>query len=69
MMTNADRLPPTEGVPEADLADQLIDTSDEDHGLDPAHLENIHDLEANPADVIDQATSVPLPDEDYDSGP
>ncbi|OBK83641.1 hypothetical protein [Mycolicibacter sinensis] len=67
-MTNAEGLPPTEGVPEADLAEQRIDTSDEDHGLDPADLENVNDIEANPADLIEQATSVPLPDEDYDSG-
>lgn len=70
MMTNAEGLPPTEGVPEADLAEQQIavDTSDEDHGLNPARLENVHDVEADPADLIDQATSVPLDDEDYDTG-
>ncbi|ORW93123.1 hypothetical protein [Mycolicibacter terrae] len=68
-MTNAEGLPPTEDVPEADLAEQWIaaDATD-DEGLNPAHLENIDEIEANPADVIDQAISVPLPDEDYDIG-
>lgn len=61
MMTNPD-------VPEADLAEQRIpaDASDDD-GLDPALLENADDTDANPADLIDQAISVPLPDDDYDA--
>ncbi|WP_373693037.1 hypothetical protein [[Mycobacterium] holstebronense] len=60
-MTNPD-------VPEADLAEQQIpaDGSDDD-GLDPAVLENADDTDANPADLIDQAISVPLPDDDYDA--
>ncbi|WP_409434881.1 hypothetical protein [Mycobacterium sp. SMC-14] len=60
-MTNPD-------VPEADLAEQRIpaDASDDD-GLDPALLENADDTDANPADLIDQAISVPLPDDDYDA--
>lgn len=63
-MTNAEGLPPTEDVPEADLAEQRMAT-DADNGLDPAHLENAVDVDANPADLIDQAISVPFPD-DYD---
>ncbi|MGB3522860.1 MAG: hypothetical protein WBA50_15405 [Mycobacterium sp.] len=61
MMTNPD-------VPEADLAEQRIpaDASDDD-GLDPALLENAEDTDANPADLIDQAISVPLPDDGYDA--
>ncbi len=61
-MTNPD-------VPEADLAEQRIpaDASDDDDGLDPALLENADDTDANPADLIDQAISVPLPDDDYDA--
>lgn len=68
-MTNAEGLPPTADVPEADLAEQwlAVDATDED-GLDPARLESIDEIDANPADVIDQAISVPLPDEDYDVG-
>lgn len=66
-MTHAEGLPPTDEVPEADLAEQQIaaDAADEE-GLDPDHLENVAEAEANPADLIDQATSVPLPSEDYD---
>lgn len=55
-------------VPEADLAEQRIpaDASDND-GLDTAVLENADNTDANPADLIDQAISVPLPDDDYDA--
>jgi len=68
-MTNAEGLPPTADVPEADLAEQWLATdATEDEGLDLARLENIDEVDANPADVIDQAISVPLPDEDYDVG-
>ncbi|WP_024441511.1 hypothetical protein [Mycobacterium sp. UM_WGJ] len=68
MMTNPERLPATEEVPEADLAEQRIavDASDDDR-LDPTVLANAGDTDANPADVIDQAISVPLPEEDYDA--
>jgi hypothetical protein len=66
-MTNAEGLPPTEDVPEADLAEQRIvaDATAADEGLNPAQLENADDIDANPADLIDQAISVPLPDDDY----
>lgn len=67
-MTNAGGLPPAEGVPEADLAEQQIEADDDDGGLDPADLENIGEVDANPADVIDQAIRIPLPDDDYDTG-
>lgn len=65
-MTNAEGFPPTEDVPEADLAEQWIGADDDEGGLDPADLENIGELDANPADVIDQAIRVPLPDYDVD---
>jgi len=67
-MTNSERLPATEDVPEADLAEQQIpvDESAAD-GLDPAVLESADEIEANPADLFDQAISVPLPDDDYDA--
>lgn len=68
MMTNAEGLPPTDDVPEADLAEQRTsaDTTDEEAGLNPAHLPNADEVDANPADLIDQAISVPLSDDDYD---
>ncbi|OBG31492.1 MULTISPECIES: hypothetical protein [Mycolicibacter] len=66
-MTNPERLPATEAVSEADLAEQRIPADESaDDGLDPAALENADATEANPADLIDQAISVPLPDDDYD---
>lgn len=66
-MTNAEEPPPTDEVPEADLAEQRItaDAAVADEGLNPAQLENADDIAANPADLIDQAISVPLPDDDY----
>lgn len=66
-MTNAEGFPPTVDVPEADLAEQWVEADDDDEGgLDPADLENIGELDASPADVIDQAIRVPLPDYDVD---
>lgn len=65
-MTNPEQLPPD--VPEADLADQQVPVHHDEDGLDPARLENADDIEANLADLIDQAISVPLPSDDYDDG-
>jgi hypothetical protein len=66
-MTNAEGLPPTGDVPEADLAEQrtAADPTDEDADLNPAYPENTGDIDANPADVIDQSIDVPLPTDDY----
>jgi hypothetical protein len=66
-MTNTQGLPSTEDVPEADLAEQRMaaDPTDEDEGLNPAYPENAGDIDANPADVIDQSINVPLPSDDY----
>ncbi|MEB3048745.1 hypothetical protein KV112_03165 [Mycolicibacter sp. MYC123] len=64
-MTNAEERPPTDDVPEADLAEQQIDATAEDEGVDPARLENAGDTDADPADLLEQAISVPLQD-DYD---
>lgn len=68
-MTNADGLPPADDVPEADLAEQRIaaDATDEDEELNPADLANADETDANPADLIDQAISAPLPYDDYDA--
>lgn len=70
-MTNAEGRPPVDEVSEADLAERWIDAEDDDDaGLDPTELEDIGELDANPADVIDQAIRIPLPDYDdvEDSG-
>jgi hypothetical protein len=55
-------------VPAADGAEQLqpADVSVEDAGLDTRYVANLIQRDANPADVIDQAISVPIPDDDRD---
>lgn len=56
-------------VPGADAAEQRqpVDDSAEDAGLDPDHVANVLQRDANPSDVIDQAVIVPLPDDDRDA--
>ncbi|MDT5050235.1 MAG: hypothetical protein QOG75_6139, partial [Mycobacterium sp.] len=57
----------TEDKPEADVAEQqiLVDLPVDEAGLDPTHITNRSDAEANPADLIDQAISIPLADDDH----
>jgi hypothetical protein len=64
-MAAADDIDVPDETPEADLVEQLIpvDTDIEEDGLDPTHLTDTTD--ANEADLIDQAISVPLPADDY----
>jgi hypothetical protein len=66
-MTNAEDVPLTEDKPEADVAEQQIpvDLTVDEAGLDPTQLANRSDAEANLADLIDQAISVPLSDDDH----
>jgi hypothetical protein len=52
--------------PEADAAEQRAIVSDDDAGLDTSYLADVNDLDANEADVIDQAIVVPVPDEEGD---
>jgi hypothetical protein len=56
-------------VPAADAAEphRPVDISDEDAGLRPGQLTNVAQKDANPADLIDQAIIVPLPDEDREA--
>jgi hypothetical protein len=67
-MSSADGIAPGDDVPEADLAEQQIpiDDSADEEGLDPTQLANTSEKDANPADLIDQAISVPLPADDYE---
>jgi hypothetical protein len=53
-------------VPAADAAEQQrpADLGVEDAGLDVGYVEGRLQRDANPADVIDQAIIVPLPDEE-----
>ena len=55
-------------VPVADAAEQRQSADDnaEDAGLDPREVASLLQRNANPADVIDQAIIVPLPDDDRD---
>ncbi len=66
-MTNAEDVPLTEDKPEADVAEQQIpfDPTLDEAGLDPTHITNRSDADANLADLIDQAISVPLSDDDH----
>ncbi|OBI46379.1 hypothetical protein A5707_21350 [Mycobacterium kyorinense] len=55
-------------VPEADHAEQQlpVDGADDAAGLDPDYLKDALGTEADPADLFDQAVSVPLPMDDYE---
>jgi hypothetical protein len=66
-MTDAEDVPITEDKPEADVAEQQIpvDPTVDEAGLDPTHIANRSDAGANLADLIDQAISVPLSDDDH----
>jgi hypothetical protein len=54
--------------PVADAAEQQLsaDVSVEIAGLDPAYVANLLQREANPSDMIEQAITVPLPDDERD---
>ena len=66
-MTNAEDVPLTEDTPEADVAEQQIpvDLTVDEAELDPTHIANRSAAAANLADLIDQAISVPLSDDDH----
>ena len=64
-----DEIPLADDVPVADAAEQHqpADVSVEDAGLDTRYVANLIQRDANPADVIDQAIIVPIPDDDRDT--
>jgi hypothetical protein len=66
-MTNAEDVPLTEDKPEADVAEQQIpiDCTADEAGLDPTHIASRSDAEADLADLVDQAITVPLADDDH----
>ncbi|GFG72844.1 hypothetical protein [Mycobacterium botniense] len=47
-------------TPEADTVEQHLAVLDDEGGLDPSCLAHLTDREANEADVIEQATVVPV---------
>jgi hypothetical protein len=67
-MADVEKILPVDETPEADAIDQhrTVETGDEIQ-LDTDYVADIRDREANEADVIDQATIVPLPDDDVES--
>ena len=58
--------PPANDVPTADAAEQQqpVAASVEDADLDLKHVADLIQLDADAADVIEQASIVPLPDDD-----
>ena len=68
MTIHFDDTPRADDVPAADPAEQHqpADLCAEDAGLDPESVANLLQRDANPADVIDQAIIVPMPDDDRD---
>jgi hypothetical protein len=60
--------PLADEVPVADALEQqrAAAVGDEDAGLDPEHVEDRLQIDANTVDVIDQAITVPLPDDERD---
>ena len=63
-----DDIPLADDVPAADAAEQLqaADVSTDEAGLDTRYVARLFQRDANPADVIDQAIIVPIPDDDRD---
>ena len=68
MTTFLDDKPLADDIPRADAVEQRqpADVSVEDAGLDTRYVANLSQRDANPADVIDQAIIVPIPDDDRD---
>ncbi len=68
MTINPEDNPLADEVPVADAVEQqqpaALDI--EDAGLDPEHVANRLQTDANTVDVIDQAITVPLPDDQRD---
>ena len=66
MTISLDDTPLADDNPRADAVEQQqpADVSAEDAGLDPRYLVELLQRDANPADVIDQAIIVPIPDDD-----
>ena len=67
-MTSADCSQWPDDVPGADVAEQQIpiDADDDEEETDPSQLIDAGAMDADPADLIDQAISVPLPVDDYE---
>jgi hypothetical protein len=63
-MTDVQRIALLDETPEVDAMEQrrAID-SDDETGLDTSYVADVADRDANPADLIDQAIVVPVPDD------
>lgn len=64
-MTDVQRIAPVDETPEVDAMEQhrAVD-SDDETGLDTSYVEDVADRDANPADLIDQAIIVEVPEDD-----
>lgn len=66
-MKDVENIALPDDTPEADARDQrLVVAAEGDTGLDISQVDALSDRDANPADVIDQAIVVPVPEDDYD---
>jgi hypothetical protein len=67
-MTEPDGRGFDDAAPEADAAEQLmpVDVDDEDTWRDAARITGARELDANEADLIEQAIAVPSDDSDFD---
>jgi hypothetical protein len=64
-MTDVQRIVPVDETPEADAMEQLrVVDFDDEPGLDASYVADVADRDANPADLIDQAIVVPIPEDD-----
>ena len=68
MTINPENNPLADEVPVADAVEQQQPAAlgDEHAGLDPEYVANRLQTDANTVDVIDQAITVPLPDDQRD---
>jgi hypothetical protein len=69
VMKDVDNSPLPDEAPEADAIEQRLEVVEEgDTGLDIRDDDALSDLEANPADVIEQSIMVPDPEDEYGPG-
>lgn len=64
-MKNVEGIVPVDETPEADAMDQQrLADADDQTGLDTSYVADVAERDANPADLIDQAIVVPVPEDD-----
>lgn len=64
-MKNVEGIGRVDETPEADAMDQqYVVDADDQSGLDTSYVADVADRDANPADLIDQAIVVQVPEDD-----